>query len=221
MRAAIAAQSIRQDVATMPVASPFPTSRGQHILFVDHTAWVTSAGPSHNANGAEHRFSVQVDSDLPEGAPAEAQAAAREAATELLALPWELLYDGRGWLFQGKHAVRVRRRMPNRQAQPARPIALPIRPRRRSRTPLRRRSRAATAAGAVVGALISLSRAAPVQAASRRPAAYEVGLKGGSRAWMPSGAVWGDVFDSQGDPGILSRRVRGRWANGTATVENS
>ena len=76
---------------------------------------------------AERRFSVQVDRELPEGSAKEAQDAAGEAATELLALPWELLHDGRSWLFQGKHAVRVRRRLPNRQPQPARPTALPIR----------------------------------------------------------------------------------------------
>jgi tetratricopeptide (TPR) repeat protein len=81
----------------------------------------------HAASGVERRFSIQVDRDLPEGAPAEAQAAAREAATELLGLPWELLHDGDDWLFQGKDAVRVRRRLPNRKEQPARPTALPIR----------------------------------------------------------------------------------------------
>ena len=69
----------------------------------------------------------QVDSDLPKGTPEEARAAAREAATELLSLPWELLHDGRAWLFQGKHAVRVRRRLPNRQRQPDHPTALPVR----------------------------------------------------------------------------------------------
>jgi len=80
-----------------------------------------------SANGAERRFSVQVDHDLPEGAPEEAQATAREAASELLGLPWELLHDGRAWLFQGRDAVRVRRRLPNRQEQPARPTVLPLR----------------------------------------------------------------------------------------------
>jgi tetratricopeptide (TPR) repeat protein len=79
------------------------------------------------APGAERRFSVQVERDLPEGASKEAQKAAGEAATELLALPWELLHDGGAWLFQGNHAVRVRRRLPYRQAQPARPTSLPLR----------------------------------------------------------------------------------------------
>jgi tetratricopeptide (TPR) repeat protein len=77
--------------------------------------------------GAERRFSVMVDSDLPSGAPEEAQAAAQEAASELLALPWELLHDGRGWLFQGKNAVRVRRRLPNRHPQAQHPSVLPVR----------------------------------------------------------------------------------------------
>jgi tetratricopeptide (TPR) repeat protein len=79
------------------------------------------------ADGAERRFSVQVDRELPEGASKEDQDATGMAATELLALPWELLHDSRSWLFQGKHAVRVRRRLPNRHQQPARPTALPIR----------------------------------------------------------------------------------------------
>ena len=81
----------------------------------------------HAAAGAERRFSVLVDSDLPDGSSTEAQAAAREAATGLLALPWELLHDGRSYLFQGLHAVRVRRRLPNRYAQPQAVTDLPIR----------------------------------------------------------------------------------------------
>jgi len=82
------------------------------------TAW------QHAADGAERRFSVQVDCDLPEGAFAGARAF---AATELLGLPWELLYDGHGWLFQGTRPTRVCRRLLSPQAQPARPTALPIR----------------------------------------------------------------------------------------------
>jgi hypothetical protein len=42
-------------------------------------------------------------------------------------LPWELLHDGRAWLFQGRNPVRVRRRLPNRERQPERTTALPIR----------------------------------------------------------------------------------------------
>ncbi|GLY04187.1 tetratricopeptide repeat protein [Actinoplanes sp. NBRC 101535] len=86
------------------------------------TAWQTAA------DGADRRFSVMVDGDLPTGsASTQAQASAREAATVLLTLPWELLHDERGWLFQGRDAVRVRRRLPNREVAPARPAALPVR----------------------------------------------------------------------------------------------
>ncbi len=76
---------------------------------------------------AERRFSVLVERELPEGANEEEQATASEAAAELLALPWELLHDGRGFLFRGKHAVRVRRRLPNYHRQPVRPTKFPIR----------------------------------------------------------------------------------------------
>ncbi|HEV3468406.1 MAG TPA: TIR domain-containing protein [Pyrinomonadaceae bacterium] len=79
------------------------------------------------AEGAERRFSVFVERELPEGASEEEQAAASEAAAELLALPWELLHDGRGFLFHGKHPVRVRRRLPNRHRQGSRPTKQPIR----------------------------------------------------------------------------------------------
>ncbi|MBW8875566.1 MAG: CHAT domain-containing protein [Acidobacteria bacterium] len=85
-------------------------------------AWKNAA-----ANVADRRFSVQVDRELPEGSAKETQAAAGEAATELLALPWELLHDGYSWLFQGKHAVRVTRRLPNRRPQPAWSTSLPVR----------------------------------------------------------------------------------------------
>lgn len=99
----------------------FKTALGADAARNARTAW------QHSADSSERRFSVEVDRELPEGAPADAQTTAAEAATEFLALPWELLHDGRGWLFQGKHAARVRRRLPNRQAQPARPTALPVR----------------------------------------------------------------------------------------------
>lgn len=85
------------------------------------TAW-QQAGDS-----GERRFSVFVEREMPEGAGEEEHATAAEAAAELLSLPWELLHDGRGFLFHGRNPVRVRRRLPNRYRQPARPTQLPIR----------------------------------------------------------------------------------------------
>jgi tetratricopeptide (TPR) repeat protein len=75
----------------------------------------------------ERRFSVFVERDLPEGTDGEGQSSASGAAAELLSLPWELLHDGRGFLFHGRHPVRVRRRLPNRHRQSFRTVRLPIR----------------------------------------------------------------------------------------------
>ncbi|HEV3470743.1 MAG TPA: TIR domain-containing protein [Pyrinomonadaceae bacterium] len=81
----------------------------------------------HAPEGAERRFTVLVDSDPPEGSSQEALAAARAAASELLSLPWELLHDEDGYLFQGKSAARVRRTLPNRREQSVKVTGLPVR----------------------------------------------------------------------------------------------
>jgi tetratricopeptide (TPR) repeat protein len=62
---------------------------------------------------ATRRFTVLVDSKLSEGADTKKQAEANEAATLLLTLPWELMHDSRGYLFQGAKPIQVRRRLPN------------------------------------------------------------------------------------------------------------
>jgi len=92
-----------------------------HVAHEAVTAW-QQAGDS-----GERRFSVFVEKELPEDTSEEEQVVAGEVAAELLSLPWELLHDGRGFLFHGKNPVRVRRRLPNRYRQPARPTHLPIR----------------------------------------------------------------------------------------------
>ncbi|MGH6819230.1 MAG: CHAT domain-containing protein, partial [Methylocella sp.] len=51
----------------------------------------------------------------------------REAATRLLALPWELLHDGDSFLFQGARPTRVRRRLPNTRVLDIPVVATPIR----------------------------------------------------------------------------------------------
>ncbi|MCZ6786367.1 MAG: CHAT domain-containing protein, partial [Planctomycetota bacterium] len=72
------------------------------------------------------RFTIEVDPALAED-PTEAkkkkgkltkkQQAAQEAATQLLALPWELLHDRDGYLLQGARGIRISRRLPNRKSK--------------------------------------------------------------------------------------------------------
>jgi tetratricopeptide (TPR) repeat protein len=76
---------------------------------------------------ADRRFSVQVDATLEAGAPDADVDAARECATLLLGLPWELLHDNRAFLFQGAKPVRVRRRLPSTRVLDVPVVATPIR----------------------------------------------------------------------------------------------
>ncbi|NEP16055.1 MAG: tetratricopeptide repeat protein, partial [Leptolyngbya sp. SIO4C1] len=73
------------------------------------------------------RFSVQVDAEPVEGTPDEEAALFREAASDLLSLPWEILHDGTGYLSQGAEGARVRRRLPNRKRTDTLDADLPIR----------------------------------------------------------------------------------------------
>lgn len=91
-----------------------------------HTANVLRAWSRLDEN-AGRRFSVHVDASLEAGAPATDVASAREAATRLLALPWELLHDGDAFLFQGAKPTRVRRRLPNTKVLDVPVVATPIR----------------------------------------------------------------------------------------------
>ena len=96
---------------------------------VAHTANVMKAWARIDDH-AGRRFSVYVDVDaaLEAGAPAADVETAREAATLLLGLPWELLHDGKSFLFQGATPTRVRRRLPNTQEGLEVPVvATPIR----------------------------------------------------------------------------------------------
>ncbi len=73
------------------------------------------------------RFSIQVDGEPLEGTPEEEANQFREAASDLLSLPWEVLHDGKGYLSQGANGVRVRRRLPNRERTQTLTADLPIR----------------------------------------------------------------------------------------------
>ncbi|MGA7241228.1 MAG: tetratricopeptide repeat protein [Bryobacteraceae bacterium] len=79
------------------------------------------------AGAAERRFTVKVDRQLIAGTPPEKQKEADEAATLLLGLPWELIHDQQGYLFQGARPVRVRRGLPNGDRQRAVATEPPIR----------------------------------------------------------------------------------------------
>src|SRR5262249_39663479 len=76
-----------------------------------HTANVLNAWARIDED-ASRCFSVNVDATAlcTPGAKAET---AREAATALLGLPWELLHDGSAFLFLGATPTRVRRQLPN------------------------------------------------------------------------------------------------------------
>ena len=77
--------------------------------------------------GASRRFSVSVDDSPLHGSSEAEKNAAKEAATSLLALPWELLHNGEGFLFQGGRPSLVRRRLPNKRDRAVPVVAPPIR----------------------------------------------------------------------------------------------
>ncbi|MFM7646575.1 MAG: CHAT domain-containing protein, partial [Cyanobium sp.] len=95
-------------------------------LPAEPTAAVLQAWAGVGAN-ASRRFSVRVHPSLEAGVSDGETAAAQEAATALLALPWELLHSGEGFLFQGARPTRVRRRLPNTRNLPVPVVAPPIR----------------------------------------------------------------------------------------------
>jgi hypothetical protein len=75
----------------------------------------------------ERRLTIKVDQELIAGTSEGRQKEAAESATMLFSLPWELIHDGSGYLFQGARGVRVRRSLPNRNPQPAVATKPPIR----------------------------------------------------------------------------------------------
>jgi len=98
----------------------------EEALPVAHTANVMKAW-ARIAGEAGRRFSVEVDAALEAGAPSAETETARECATLLLGLPWELLHDGNAFLFQGAKPVRVRRRLPATRVLDVPVVATPIR----------------------------------------------------------------------------------------------
>ena len=95
---------------------------------VAHVANVKEAW-ARVSDHAGRRFSVHVDVEaaLEAGAPEEEVKTAKEVATLLLGLPWELLHDGKGYLFQGAKPTRVRRRLPFTEQRDIPVVTPPIR----------------------------------------------------------------------------------------------
>ncbi|MEL6791767.1 MAG: CHAT domain-containing protein, partial [Pseudomonadota bacterium] len=87
-------------------------------------AWQNSAVKSP---GVSRRFSVQVEAETIEGTNDTTTELIREAASDLLSLPWEILHNGTGYLSQGANGVRVRRRLPRYEQAIKRTADLPIR----------------------------------------------------------------------------------------------
>lgn len=87
--------------------------------------WQRPATPS------QRRFTILVDapssSDDQTDEVSDALAESQQAATQLLALPWELIHDQYGYLFQGAKGVRVRRRLPDADVIEPQPGDPPIR----------------------------------------------------------------------------------------------
>lgn len=98
----------------------------EQALPVEHTTNVMQAW-ARIADDAGRRFSIEVDASVEAGASSSEIETARESATLLLGLPWELLHDGQAFLFQGGKPVRVRRRLPSTSARDVPVVATPIR----------------------------------------------------------------------------------------------
>ncbi len=95
---------------------------------VAHVANVNEAWKAIDGH-AGRRFSVYVDiaATLEAGASEEQLKSAQEVATLLLGLPWELIHDGKTYLFQGAKPTRVRRRLPGTEGFGVPVVATPIR----------------------------------------------------------------------------------------------
>lgn len=70
----------------------------------------------------ERRFSIKIDAAPPKNLPDDSRGDYFEATGILLSIPWEILHDGRGFLFQGQRPVRVKRMLPNRHKKEAMPL---------------------------------------------------------------------------------------------------
>jgi tetratricopeptide (TPR) repeat protein len=80
-----------------------------------------------DAEEGARRFTVYVDKKMVAAVDGSETALANEAATKLLTLPWELVHNGTGYLFQGGSPAPVRRQLPNTKKLKAMVTEPPIR----------------------------------------------------------------------------------------------
>jgi tetratricopeptide (TPR) repeat protein len=97
--------------------SAFPSDLTTNVM----NAW------ARTGDNVARRFSVYVDVDPRPDAPESDAMAAREAGTLVLGLPWELLHNGGGFLFQGARPTRVRRCLPFTRAVDVPIASTPVR----------------------------------------------------------------------------------------------
>jgi len=83
-------------------------------VLVDDDASGSAVGQAAPADSRAEEESAGAACPSPDG-EAEKRDPVREGATLLLSLPWELVHDGKSFLFKGKRPVQVRRRLPNRE----------------------------------------------------------------------------------------------------------
>lgn len=96
------------------------------VMPAEYTINVTAAWARIDGK-AGRRFSVLINTTLDAGLSEAEIQSAKESCTALLTLPWELLHDGKSYLFQGAHPTGVRRRLPSTESLDVPVVATPIR----------------------------------------------------------------------------------------------
>ncbi|MCP4154751.1 MAG: hypothetical protein GY757_43925 [bacterium] len=94
----------------MPLALGEPSESPRRAAGIEAKLW------RYGGTRKARSFSIYIDPQPLDGCEKEIREVSGEAASLLLGLPWELLNNGRGYLFQGAHPVQVRRRLPNRES---------------------------------------------------------------------------------------------------------
>ena len=127
-QAALADPAAAAVLAPWRISKPGDKSLRRCTVFVDPVWRAGGRQPPEVLPDITKLAPEQLRGLTPAGSPDTAD----EAATQLLALPWELLHDpkftdGHGYLFKGHRGVRVRRRLPDAAVVEPAPVDPPIR----------------------------------------------------------------------------------------------